>query len=85
MSFGNNFISKLWNPYHLAKATLLFNNMELKEIPITSGTDQGDLLSGIAFMISALPAFIKIQMTDPGVNINIGVEFFLSTHVIYCL
>ena len=64
MGFGNCFISKLWNPYHLANATLLFNNLELNEIPVTSGTGQGDPLSGIAFMISALPALIKIQSME---------------------
>ena len=63
MGFGNCFISKFWNPYHLANATLLFNNLELNEIPVTSGTGQGDPLSGIAFMLSALPALIKLQNT----------------------
>ena len=38
MGFGNIFIIRLWNPYHLANATLLFKNLELKEIPVSSGT-----------------------------------------------
>ena len=51
----------LWNPYIFANAALLFNNLELNEIPVTSGTGKGDPLSSITFILSALPALIKVQ------------------------
>jgi hypothetical protein len=43
--------------------TLLFNHLELKEIPVTSCIGQDDPLSWVAFIISVLPDLIKIQMT----------------------
>ena len=62
MGFGPVFRSRLWNPYRNAKGLLIFNNLEFNEMSITSGTGQGDPLSGIAFMLSALPALIKLQL-----------------------
>ena len=64
MGFGDCFVSNIWNPFYLANTKLLFNNFELQEIPISSGTGQGAPLSSIAFMTSAMPALIKIQLID---------------------
>ena len=61
MGFDNNFVNKLQKPYHLANAIILFNNIELQTIPVTSGTDQCNPLSRVAFMISAFHILIKIQ------------------------
>ena len=62
MGFGAKFTSRLWNPYRNSKGLLIFNDLNFNEISISSGTGQGDPLSGIAFMLSALPALIKLQL-----------------------
>ena len=42
---------------------MFFNDLNFKQMPITSRTGQGNPLSGILFVLSTLPAIIKLSIT----------------------